>query len=134
MAESGDLGDLMLAALARVRSRIEELVNLNGSDREMALEQLTILLGLRGLELEFLTEAKKYMPLVVDLMENRIVRDSFERDERRGESKVLTAQLTQRFGRLPEWAAERLAAADTKEPKAWSLRILDARTLEEVFD
>lgn len=103
---------------------------------------MTILLGLRGLELGFLTEARKYMPLVVDLMENRIVRDSYERGEaageargeRKSESKLLTAQLTKRFGPLPEWASERLAAADTAQLEAWSLRILDAGCLEEVFD
>jgi hypothetical protein len=83
--------------------------------RKLAVEQLAILAGLRGLELELVKEARKYMPFVIDLMENRVYRNRYERGVADGRSegalKVLRAQLKKRFGRLPLWAQKRLDEA-----------------------
>jgi hypothetical protein len=98
LAASGDLGDVMLAVLARVTSRqeairraLDRIAKLKRREREVAAEQLAILVGLRGLELELVSEAREYMPFVVDLMENRIFRQRYERGlaegEARGEAK-----------------------------------------------
>ncbi|MDX1981784.1 MAG: DUF4351 domain-containing protein [Bryobacteraceae bacterium] len=153
MAATGDLGDMMLAVLARVNDRqemirrvLDEIVKLEGKARETALEQLAILVGLRGLELEVVKEAKKYMPFVVDLMENQIFRDAVARGEAlgeargeargeaKGEAKILTRLLIKRFGPLPEWVSQRLAGAAGPQLEEWSLRLLDAQSLEGVFD
>jgi hypothetical protein len=148
LAASGDLGDAMLAVLARVKSRraairraLDKLAKLEGKQRELAIEQLAILAGLRGLELELVKEARKYMPFVVDLMENRIFRSRYERGladgeargEARGERKVLRTLLKKRFGRLPVWAQKRLDEAATEQIEAWSLKLLDAGKLEDVL-
>lgn len=156
LAESGDLGDVLVAILARVRSRkaairraLDRIATLKGRERELAVEQLAILAGLRGLEVEIVKEARRYMPFVIDLMENKIYRARYERGLAEGEAKgraegeakgraegelrVLRALLTKRFGRLPAWARKRLESATTSQLESWSLKLLDAKTLEDVL-
>jgi hypothetical protein len=50
-----------------------------------------------------------------------------------GEAAMLLRQLQRRFGALPDWAAERVRAADVSTLEEWGLRILDAGTLDDVF-
>lgn len=52
----------------------------------------------------------------------------------RGIERMLRALLAKRFGALPEWAQARLRAADTDTLERWSPRLLDAASLEDVFD
>jgi predicted transposase YdaD len=132
-----------------IRRVLDKIGKLKGKQRELAVEQLAILAGLRGLELELVKEAGRYMPFVIDLMENRIYRKRYERGlaEGRaeglakglakglaeGELKVLRAQLKRRFGRLPVWAQKRLDRATAEQIEAWSLKLLDAGKLEDVL-
>ncbi len=51
-----------------------------------------------------------------------------------GQIKLLTALLRQRFGEVPEWAAVRLQAAAPAQLETWALRVLEAESLEEVFE
>ena len=41
--------------------------------------------------------------------------------------------LQRRFGDLPTWASQKIADADLSTLEEWSLRILDATTLESVL-
>ncbi len=50
-----------------------------------------------------------------------------------GESTLLQKQFERRFGPLPDWARQRLAAAGAEQLEAWALAVLDAATLEDVF-
>ena len=50
-----------------------------------------------------------------------------------GEATLLTRLLERRFGALPGWARERVATADSVALEEWSLRVLDAGTLDEVL-
>ena len=50
-----------------------------------------------------------------------------------GEATVLTRQLQRRFGDLPSWACERISKADSPSLEEWTLRILDAQSLDGVF-
>ncbi len=50
-----------------------------------------------------------------------------------GSNKVLIIQLTHRFGSLPKWAEEKIHNADIKTLEKWSLKLLSARELDEVF-
>jgi len=102
----------MLAVLARVKSRQDAIRGVLGrigkveaKQRELAVEQLAILAGLRG------------------LADGRA----------EGERKVLRAQLKKRFGRLPVWAQKQLDEATAEQIEAWSLKLLDARKLEDVL-
>jgi hypothetical protein len=45
----------------------------------------------------------------------------------------LLRQLERRFGVLPDAIAEQARAADTADLEEWSLRILDAKSLSDVF-
>ncbi|MEO5328946.1 MAG: Rpn family recombination-promoting nuclease/putative transposase [Magnetococcus sp. THC-1_WYH] len=56
-----------------------------------------------------------------------------KRGEQRGEAKILTGQLQRRFGTMPEWVREKIAAAEPSSLEAWSLRIFDAQSLDDVF-
>ena len=54
--------------------------------------------------------------------------------EQKGEAAILTRQLQRRFGALSNATQEKIASADLPTLEAWSLRILDAKLLEEVFE
>jgi len=68
-----------------------------------------------------------------------------ERGEKRGEERgrqegkrmaeiaILRRLLEKRFSPLPEWVNPRLEHASTEQLEVWSLRILDASCLEDVF-
>jgi predicted transposase YdaD len=51
----------------------------------------------------------------------------------KGESALLIRLLERRFGTLPGWAHDRVAAADAAALEEWSLRVLDAASLDEVL-
>ena len=51
-----------------------------------------------------------------------------------GEVAVLARQLTKRFGPLDEQTSARLKAATLDQLDIWADRILDAPTLQAVFD
>ena len=73
--------------------------------------------------------------------EGRIVTGVFQRahdagieqGRAEGERAVLERQLRRRFGRLPPEAAERLRRAPEAELETWADNVLDAGTLDEVF-
>jgi hypothetical protein len=50
-----------------------------------------------------------------------------------GEAALLLRLLARRFGALPDWTTDRVRAADSVMLEEWSLRVLDAATLEEVL-
>lgn len=50
-----------------------------------------------------------------------------------GEAAVLLRQLRRRFGQLPDAVMTRIAHADLKLLETWSDRILEARSLDDVF-
>lgn len=60
-------------------------------------------------------------------------RKGHQEGRQEGESIILRRLLERRFGDLPEWARQRLSSADTAALEAWSLRVLDAGSLDEVF-
>jgi len=51
-----------------------------------------------------------------------------------GESSLLRRQLVRRFGPLPAWVDARIEDANTSELEAWAFRILEADSLEAVFE
>jgi len=52
---------------------------------------------------------------------------------RKGEVAMLLRQLERRFGALPDSARDRIATADSVALEEWGLRVLDARSLDDVF-
>ena len=50
-----------------------------------------------------------------------------------GEIQLLTRQLQQRFHEVPSWAHKQLAQANSATIEIWGMRILDAKSIEDVF-
>ena len=50
-----------------------------------------------------------------------------------GETLLLQRLLVRRFGPLPAGVVARIAAATVEEIETWGDRVLEARTLDEVF-
>ena len=51
-----------------------------------------------------------------------------------GERTLLRRQLGRRFGLLPREADERIGRASTRDLESWAENVLDAGTLDDVFD
>lgn len=51
----------------------------------------------------------------------------------KGEMLILQRLLVKRFGTLPNWVDEKIAQAQSEQLEQWSLRLLDAHTIEDVF-
>ena len=60
-------------------------------------------------------------------------KEGLQQGLQQGESLLLRRLLTRRFGPLPEWAERRLKAAEPAQLEAWGERVLEVKTLEEVF-
>ena len=50
-----------------------------------------------------------------------------------GAAVTLSALIVHKFGELPAWAATRLEQAGEDDLKCWTLRILDAARVEDIF-
>ena len=89
------------------------------------------------------------MPAIIDPMENRAIKRYFLQGKEEGMQKgrvegeqegarkeamsLLTRQLERRFGPLSKAVLRKLKAADLVTLEAWSLRVLDAGSLEAVI-
>ncbi|MDN5843355.1 MAG: DUF4351 domain-containing protein, partial [Alcaligenaceae bacterium] len=50
-----------------------------------------------------------------------------------GEADLLLRQITRKFGSFPKATRQRIQTATSAQLETWSLNILDAETLDEVF-
>jgi flagellar biosynthesis/type III secretory pathway protein FliH len=62
------------------------------------------------------------------------LQEGFQQGISQGEALVLKRLLMRRFGPLPEEVEDKLAQADRSQLESWADRVLDAETLEEVFE
>ena len=104
------------------------LSNLDTDAREFYLRALLTVAGLRGLE-EMIEEEARKMPLLNDILENRVLGREFKR----GELSLLRRLIEERFGPIPGWAEDRLVERSAAELEALGVRVLKARTIEELF-
>jgi len=82
---------------------------------------------------EELLEVKNMLATRAEQWKQQWLLEGKELGEKRGEANLLLRQLERRFGALPDWARDRVLAADTEVMEVWGLRVLDAASLEEVF-
>lgn len=147
LLESAAVGDNVIAILTRlrdyrsaVRRIVGRIAGLPAPEREAALTQLFILGGLRRLAPVVTQEARK-MPIYIDLMENEALAPflikKFQEGRREGlqegELTILRRLLEKRFGPLPSWASEKLAAMQGPQLEDLSERLLDAHSLEDLL-
>ena len=62
-----------------------------------------------------------------------VERNGIRKGRQEGKAEMLTHLLQRRFGAVPTWANEKIAKAEPPVLEEWSLRILDATTLESVL-
>ena len=144
----------------RIMSRhiLKKVAKLPSKEAKDAAVSLIILSKLRGAEKIVTEEVRKVMPMTrEDLLEYPLFSELIlegeeiaeERGEKRGEKRgkklgeevgkkkeaaaLLTKQLSHRFGKLPAWAKEKIAAADVRTLERWGLRMLEAESLEEAL-
>jgi len=147
LLESQETGDNVIAILARLRDHeaairtiVARLIGLPEAERKAALSQLIMLAGLRHLGKTLETEIRK-MPVYIDILENEILGPAFKRGLEEGELKgklegkleILRRLIEKRFGPIPEWAHERLAARSAAELEEVSVRILDVASVEDLL-
>ena len=159
LLESEDIGDNVIAVLARLRDHkdavrriVERIAGLAAGERQTALAQLLILAGLRHLEETVEREARK-MPIFIDILENKVLGREYKRGRQEGlqeglqegelkgklegklegELKVLRRLIEKRFGAIPGWAEERLAGQSAADLEELSVRVLDAQSIEDLL-
>ena len=143
LLESDQVGDNVIAILTRLRNHKEavrkivgKLAGLAAAERDAALGQLLILGGLRRLEETVRREIQK-MPVFIDIMENTVLGPPFkkglEEGRREGDLTILRRLILKRFGAIPTWAEEQLTSRPTAELEDLSVRVLDARSIEELL-
>lgn len=139
LLESRHIGDNVMAILARlsdsreaVHRVLDRISGLDRPEREIALRQLITLAGLRHMEQWVEQEARK-MPLLDDIMDNKVLGRERKLGFQEGELTILRGQIEHRFGPIPSWVEERLASYSAAELQAASLRLLGAKSLEELL-
>ena len=120
----------MIAILARLRDHrdavrriVERIAGLEAAERETALGQLLILAGLRQFEVAVEREARK-MPILNSILDHKVLGREFKK----GELTIIRRLIEKRFGAIPGWAEERLAARSPAELEDLSVRVLDVHT------
>ena len=163
LIESGEVGDNVIAILARLRDHREavrkivgKIASLEAVEREAALSRLLILAGLRRLEETVKREIQR-MPVYIDILENKVLgppykkgleegrqegmregrqegrREGRQEGRQEGELTVLRRLIEKRFGAIPSWAEQRLAGRSTVELEDLSVRVLDATSIEDLL-
>jgi predicted transposase/invertase (TIGR01784 family) len=147
LLDSSHIGDNVLAILAHLQDGraavhriLEKIAALPAGERNTILTQFGILSGLRKMG-ELVKEEIRKMPILEDIMDHDllgpILRKGLEqgREEGRyqGELAILRRLIERRFGPVPDWAEENLAARSTSELLDLSVRLLDAHSLEQLL-
>ncbi|HEY7390360.1 MAG TPA: DUF4351 domain-containing protein [Bryobacteraceae bacterium] len=143
LLESPSVGDNIVAILARlrdpraaVRRVVDRIARLSHAEREEALARLAILVGLRKLG-EVLEEEVARMPITEDIMEHDLfgprLRKARAEGLQEGELTLLRRQIEKRFGPIPPGMQERLSALSPSQLEDLGERLLDAASLEQLF-
>ena len=105
----------------------------NPAQRESYWEALLVLAGLRGLEMQVEEEAKR-VPVVIDILENKVLGREYRRGHQEGERNLLRRMIEKRFGVLPESVSQRLDQLSDPELNDLGLRLLEVQSLEELMN
>jgi hypothetical protein len=133
---SPSLADNIISILARLSDEISAVRQILGriaendpALRAEAIAELTILAGLRNLGRVVKKESER-MPILEDLWDHDLIGP----ERLLGERTVILSLMRKRFGPVPAWAAERLETLKAAELEKLALRLLDAGSVEDLFD
>jgi len=77
------------------------------------------------------------MPILDDIMDHDVIgpaiREGLAEGRLQGELAVLRRQIAKRFGSVPSWVDERLLKLPIAELEDLSVKIIDAKTIDELF-
>jgi hypothetical protein len=131
-----NLSDNVIALLTRsggtsgtVRRILKRIAAGRPAERDRAFSELMIVACLRKLDGEVKKEAKK-MPILNDIRDSEVFGSAI----REGQMDLLLGLIEKRFGAVPPRIRKRLAALEPGRLKAAGLRILDAGTIEDLFE
>jgi len=141
-----------------IRRILRHIAALPEPEQRDQLQKLLILSGLRGLEADVEKETR-IMPVIMNIHNNsylrlvhdRAVAEGMEKGLEKGlqkglqkgqkalksrdasQRKVLQTMIRRRFGKLPKYASEKIKSAPAEQLDQWTLRILDAPTVRDIF-
>jgi hypothetical protein len=69
----------------------------------------------------------------VETWKRQWLQEGEQKGRQEGEAALLLRLLESRFGALPDWARDRIAAADTAALEQWGLRLLDSESLDDIL-
>ena len=73
------------------------------------------------------------MPITAYIRNHKLFPRAYAEGLQQGELIMLRRLIEQRFGTIPDWATQRLAKSSAAELEDLSIRILDARSLEDLL-
>jgi predicted transposase YdaD len=151
LLESGEVGDNVIAILARLPDQIEgirkivgRIAGLEPDERAAALSELLIVAGLRSLEETVEQEARK-MPILNSILDNKVLGREYKRGQQEGRQEgrkegrqegdltVLHRLIENRLGGVPDWVEERLANRSTAELEDLIVRFHDAPSIQDLL-
>jgi len=151
LLESRALEDNIIAVLARLTDKVAAVRQILGKIAESAadrragaLTELMILAGLRSLAAVIKKEMER-MPILNDIMDHEVIgrerkigialgrEEGMQKGLQTGERRVILSQVADRFGPIPDWARERFERCSAPELEKLALRVLKARTLEDLL-
>ncbi len=89
--------------------------------------------GLAVPDAEELTKGMDMLETNIDRWEAQAIAKGMQQGIQQGEALLLQRQLTRRFGVLPAARLASIAAATPAQLETWGDRVLDAKSLDEVF-
>jgi predicted transposase/invertase (TIGR01784 family) len=131
----------------RLHDKLPKIINLLNDiqETETALEVLEIMLryvvktnkdyGEKDIN-NLLSQAnidEDIMKTFIDKYIEQGMQQGVQQGMQQGQYKIVSAMLNNRFGKLPKWVYEKLDNADHNTLEKWSIKLLSAKKLDEVF-
>jgi len=73
------------------------------------------------------------MPLMDSILDNQVLGREYKRGRQEADLANVRRLIERRFGAIPAWAEERLAARSAADLEELIVRVLDAPTLEDLL-
>ncbi len=122
-----------------IRVVLEKLDRMTGQEQQDAAGTFVLLGGILGIEKELRSRIKNPM---IDVMQNRVLgplvqekidagfKAGIETGRQEGSRSLFRDLVEKRYGPLPAWAEDCIAAGSAENIKEWSLALYDTNSLE----